>query len=139
FTMRSSGCKGQGYETAMEACEEVHAREAGPLAVRREQHVRLLRLHPPAPEGGRELGEGEVAVEPVLVPSEAFEADDADGPRAEPALAREARDDGGRRMALQPFEVERPAESHERPCAACPETEAGELRRREAAEVRGRR
>jgi hypothetical protein len=69
--------------------QQVHAGEAGPLAVRLEERVRLLGLDPASPELGGELHEAEVAREPALVAAEAFQADDADRPRPEPALSFE--------------------------------------------------
>ena len=94
-TTFSSGCKGQGYETPCVPRQEVHAREAGPLAVGREQLVGLVGLDPAPPQRGGELREAQVAVEAVLVAAEALEADDAERPGAEPALAGEPGDDRG--------------------------------------------
>jgi len=45
---------------------------------------------PTPPERGRELDQAEVADETPLGTSQAFEADNADGPRPESALALEA-------------------------------------------------
>src|SRR5206468_1897573 len=114
----------QGYETAPEPRQQVHAREPAPLAVGGEQDVGLLGLDPAAPEGRRELCQPEVAVEPVLVAPEALEADDAERPRPEAALAGQPGDDGVRRLLLQPLEVERPADTDERPGLAGAEPEA---------------
>ena len=57
----------------------------------REQLVGLLGLDPSAAERRGELHEAEVAGEPALVAAEALEADDADRPRPEAALALEPR------------------------------------------------
>ena len=87
----------QAYEPGAIARQEVHAREPGPLLVRREQRVRLLRLDPAAPQRGGELDEAEIAREPALVAAEPLEADDADRPRPEAALALQpSRDRVGR-------------------------------------------
>src|SRR5512142_1911368 len=115
----SGGCgMRQGYETSPEPCQEVHAREAAPLAVGGEQLVGLLGLDPASPQGGGELCEAAVAVEAVLVAPEPLGADDAERPRAEPALAHEARDHLVGRVRLQAFEVQAPAEADERARAA---------------------
>src|SRR4051812_33791714 len=79
----------QAYESGAITRQEVHTREPGPLAVRRQQHVGLLGLDVPTPQGGGELHEPEVARQPPLVAAEAFEADDADRPRSEAALAEQ--------------------------------------------------
>ena len=62
----------------------------GPLVVGLEQLSRLPALDPAAPHGGQELHEAEVGNEPPVVAAEALEEDDADRPRSETALAREA-------------------------------------------------
>ena len=62
----------------------------------------------------RQLDEAEVADEPVVVAAEPFEADDADRPRPEAALALEPRRDGGGRDVVQPLELDRAADPHER-------------------------
>ena len=49
----------------------------------------------------------------MVVASEALEADDADRPRPEAALAREATDDRLRRLVVEPLQVERAAEPDE--------------------------
>ena len=55
---------GQRDQAAREPRQQVHAREPGPLLVRREQRLRLLRLDPAAPERELELDEPEVAASP---------------------------------------------------------------------------
>src|SRR4051794_38026364 len=79
----------QAYESGAIARQQVDACEPGPFLVRGEQDVRLLRLDVPSPERRGELDEPEVAREPALIAAEPFEADDADRPRPEPALAQE--------------------------------------------------
>src|SRR6476659_2457376 len=129
----------QGYETALEPGKEVHAREAGPLLVRREQRVAFLGLHPAPPERGRELCHPEITREAVLVPPESLEADDADRPGAEAALAVEPQRDRRAGLSLQAFEVEGAAEPDERRRAAGAEPEARELRGGVARQILGRR
>src|SRR2546423_8851747 len=72
-----------------EAGEEVHARESRPLLVRLEELGRLGRLDPPPLESRDELDQAEVADEPALGPAESLQADDADRPWSDPALAQE--------------------------------------------------
>src|SRR5262249_11357319 len=91
----------QAYDPAGMARQQVHAREAGPLAVRGEERVGLLGLDVPAPERRGELHEAQVAREAALVPAEALEADDADRPRAQASLALEAAGGGLGRVRLQ--------------------------------------
>src|SRR6188768_2963411 len=79
----------QAYESGAIARQEIHTREPGPLAVRRQQHVGLLGLDTASPKCGGELHEPEVAREPALVAAEAFEADDADRPRPDAAFAEQ--------------------------------------------------
>src|SRR5579884_4412403 len=129
----------QDYESRVVARQQVDAREAGPFAVRREQLVGLLGLDAAPPELGAQLHQPEVACEPALVAAEALEADDADRPRAEPALAAEPLRDDVARHVLQLLELERAAEADERGAAACAEAEVAELRGREAREVGARR
>src|SRR5439155_11160837 len=92
----------QDYEPGAVARQQVDAREARPLLVGSEQLVRLLGLDPPAPERRRELDQAEVACEPVLVAAEALEADDADRPRAETALALQP---AGGRLGRKPLQL----------------------------------
>src|SRR5215212_8388403 len=125
----------QGYDACMMTCQEVHARQPGPLAVRLEQLVRLLGLHPPSSQRRQQLHEAEVACEPALEPAEALEADEPDGPRPEPALAPEPPRDDVRRQRLQRLEVERAAQADEGGAAAGAEPEVAELGGREAPEV----
>src|SRR5207244_10218191 len=94
----SLGCSrcGQRHETAAEAHEEVDAREAGPLLVRLEELGGLRALDPAAAaKRDDELDQAEIADEPALVAAEPFQADHADRPRPEAALAQEARLDRG--------------------------------------------
>src|SRR6185437_4835841 len=83
----------QRDQPAPEAHEQVDAREAGPLAVALQQRRRLLGLDPAPLERAEQLDQPEVADQAALAPAEAFEADDAHRPRAEPALAQKARCD----------------------------------------------
>src|SRR4051794_30394854 len=130
---------GQAYGARLIPRQEVDAREACPLSVRREQGVGLLRLDPAAPERARQLDEAEIPRQPALVAAEALETDDAGGPRAEPALALEPARDGLGGHPLQRLEVERAAEPHERRPAPGAEPEVAQPRRREPPEVgRGR-
>ena len=94
----------------------------------------------PAPERRGELRQTEVACEPVLVSAEPFDADDPDRPGPEPALTFEPCGDGGRRLLLQPLQIERAAEPDQARGATGAEPEPAELRGREAGQVgRGRR
>ena len=68
----------------------------------------------------------------MLVAAEPLEADDADRPRAEAALALQPRRDRVGRLRLQPLEVERAAEPDERRGAGARRARARELRGREA-------
>ena len=95
----------QAYESGVVSRQQVHAREPGPLAVGLEEGVRLLRLDAPPPERGGQLDEAEIAREPALVAAEPLEADDADRPGPEPALALEPPRDGVGRERLQRLEV----------------------------------
>src|SRR5256885_9504096 len=80
--------RGQRYQAAAEAGEEIHAREARPLSVWLEQLRRLPGLHgPPTAQSAHELDQPEIADEPVLVAAEPLEADDARRPGAETPLA----------------------------------------------------
>jgi hypothetical protein len=119
----------QPYEPGLVSRQEVDARQPGPLAVRREQLVRLLRLHPAPAERRHELHEPQVAREAALEPAEALEADHADRPRPEAPLALEPARRGVRRNAPQPLEVERTTQADERTCAPGAEAEGRELRR----------
>src|SRR5262249_25276079 len=80
-----------GHEPATQAREHVDARQPGPLAVRLQELRGLPRLDRATAERGEQLDQAEVALEPALVPAEALQADHADRPRAESALALEAR------------------------------------------------
>ena len=71
----------------------------------------------PAAQRPEELHEPEVADEPVVEAAEPLEADDADRPRPEPALAFEPRGDHRCRDAAQPLELERAAQPDERGAA----------------------
>src|SRR5262245_23954136 len=118
---------------------QVEAREAGPLAVRREELRRLVAFDPPAPESRHELDQGQVADETALVTAEPFEADDACRPRAEPALPL---DELGRlrgRQVVQALEVDRATDPDERGGAACVQAELSQPCRRESPERRARR
>src|SRR4051794_10880451 len=130
---------GQGYDARVMPRQQVHAREPGPLAVRLEQLVRLLGLDPSPAERRHQLGEPEVAREAALEPSEPLEADDADRPRAETALALEPPRDDIRRQGFKRLEVERAADADERRAAPRAEAEVAELRRREPGQVTVRR
>src|SRR3954447_18797427 len=92
-----------------------------------------------APERRCELDEPEVACEPALVAAEAFEADDAERPWPEPALAQQPRGDRIGRVPLERLEVERAREPDERRAAGGAEAEPFELRGREASKVGCRR
>ena len=106
----------QDYESLVVSRQQIDAREAGPLAVGLEQRVRFPRpLDAPPPESRGGLHSPRSPGEAALVPAEPFQRDDADRPRAEPALALEPPGDGGSRQALQCFEVERAAEPDEPP------------------------
>src|SRR5262249_62355927 len=70
----------QGYETALESRQEIHAGEAGPVAVPGEQLVGLVRLDPAAPERRRELDQAEIARQPDVVAAEPLDAHDPDPP-----------------------------------------------------------
>src|SRR5262245_61976010 len=130
----------QAYESGAIARQEVDARQPGPFLVRSEQRIGLLGLDPAPPERGGELDEPEVAREPALVAAEAVQADDADGPRPEAALAEQPGGDRLGRVRLQRLEVEAAAEADECRAAARAEAEPLELGGREAREVgRGRR
>ena len=76
---------------------------------------------------------------PALVAAEPFQADDADRPRAEAALALEPVGDRGGRQLLQALELQRAAEPGERRAAAGMQPEPAQLGGREAGEVGGRR
>src|SRR4051812_43643155 len=91
----------QAYEPGAICRQEIHACEAGPLPVRREQHVGLLGLDAASPQRGRELDEAEVARQAALVAAEPLEADHADRPRPEAALAEQPARDRVRRMAFE--------------------------------------
>ena len=87
----------------------------GPLAVRLEQLRRLPAFDLTAAQRAQKLDEPEVADEAVVVPAEPFEADDADRPRAEPALALEPlRDHRRRSMSCRRSSSTVPAEADER-------------------------
>ena len=73
---------GKGMRPRLKPVEQIDAREPGPFAVRREEHVGLLRLDPAAPERRGELRQAEIAREAELVAAEPFEADDARPTRA---------------------------------------------------------
>src|SRR4051812_30167671 len=106
-------CGAQGQQPARVAREQVHARDAGPLAVRLEQLGRLPALDLTAAQHAQELDESEVADEPVVHAAEPFEADDADRPRAEAALALEPLRDDSRRLTVQALELDRAAQADE--------------------------
>jgi hypothetical protein len=129
----------QPYEPGGVSRQEIHAREPGPLAVRDEQLVRLLRLDPAPAHRGHELHEAEVAREAALEAPETLEADHADRPRPEAALALEAPRRRIGRDAAQTLEVERSAEADE--CGRAPAAEAvrRELRGRQPSQVGPRR
>src|SRR2546423_3701492 len=70
--------RGQRYQAAAEAGEEIHAREARPLSVRLEQLRRLPRLHrSPTAQSAHQLDQPEIADEPLLVAADPLEADHA--------------------------------------------------------------
>jgi hypothetical protein len=116
----------QAYESGVVSRQQVDARESGPLAVGLEQHVALLGFQAPPGERGGELHEPEIARKAALATSEALDADDADRPRADPALAQQPCGDERRRLALQPFEVERAAQPDERRAASGAKPQARE-------------
>src|SRR5437764_7701995 len=117
--------------------EEVDPREPGPLAVGLEELCCLPRLDAAAPERGAQLHEPEVADEPALEPPQPLDADEADRPGPEPALALEAIGRGRCRQRAQPLEVEGAAEPDERRASPRAQPEPAELRRSEAREGRG--
>ena len=86
-----------GHEAACPARQQVHRCQPRPLAVRREQLLRLPTLHAPAAERAEQLHEPEVADEAVIPAAEPLQRDDAERPRAEPALAEQPRRDVRRR------------------------------------------
>src|SRR5581483_11687515 len=91
--------------------EQVDAREAGPVSVRREKLHRLLRLDvAAAPQARQELHQAEIADEPALGAPEPLEADHADRPGAEARLAAESRRGGCRRQVVQALQLERAAD-----------------------------
>src|SRR5438876_5686878 len=119
--------------------EEVDPREPGPLAVGLEQLGGLPRLDAAAPQRGAQLDEPEVADEPALEPPQPLDADEADRPGPEPALALEAIGRGRCRQRTQPLEVEGAAEPDERRASPRAQPEPAELRGSEAREGRGSR
>src|SRR6266542_898337 len=89
-------CRAQrahGQQPARKAGKQIGARESGPLAVRCEQLGGLPAVDRSPAERAQQLHEPEVADKSVVVPAEPFEADDADRPRAEAALAGAPRRD----------------------------------------------
>src|SRR5207248_1741461 len=94
--------------------QHVHAGQAGPLSVRREQLLGLPALDATAAHRRQEFDEAEVADQPEVVAAETLERDDAYRPWPEAALAAEPRRYGLRRKASQPLEVERRADADER-------------------------
>src|SRR4029077_4209243 len=69
--------------------------------------------------------------------AESLEADDAERPRAETALAQEAVGHRGGRLFLQPLELERAGQPRERGAATGVAPKLAKLRGRKAGEVRG--
>ena len=134
--LADSRALGQRDQSSREPGHQVDAREAGPLAVRLQQRSGLVALDPAALERDRELDQTEVADEPELSPPEAFEADDADRPRAEPALALEALGDHRRGELLEAFELDRAAYPRERRAAPRVQAERAQLGGRGARERR---
>src|SRR5215831_4340142 len=120
----------RGYVSGVERGEHVDARQPGPLAVRGEELVRLLRLGGAPAQCGDELDEAQVARESALETAEPLEADDPDRPRPEARFALEPPGDRVRRVALERFQVERPAEPDERPRTAGAQPEPRQLGRR---------
>src|SRR5215470_19371123 len=129
----------RGYVSGVERGEHVDARQPGPLAIRGEELVGLLRLGRAPAERGDELDEAQVAREPALETAESLEADDPDRPRPEARLALEPPRDRLGRMALERLQVERPAEPDERPRTAGAQPEPRQLGRCEASELPCRR
>jgi len=118
---------------------EVDTREAGPFAVGLEQARGLVWLDAPAFEVGLQLDEGEITDDATLPAAEPLEADDADRPRSDASFALEPPRHRVGRELTQAFELERPADPHERGGPACVETERAQPRGRERGEGRGRR
>ncbi len=73
----------------MIARQQVHAREARPLPVGREQAVALLGLEPASGELRGELDEPEIPQQASLGPAETLDADEPDQPGTDAALAPE--------------------------------------------------
>ena len=92
---RPHAARAAGIRPWEHAGEEVDARESRPLAVRLEQLGRLPPLDPAAAHRAQQLHEAEVALEAAVEAAESLEADDAERPRAETALAEEPVGDRG--------------------------------------------
>src|SRR5438132_1763892 len=118
---------GKRDQPAAEPGQQVDARQAGPLAVRRQQLCRLLRFDPTAAQGGAELDQTEIADGASLVAAESLERDDADRPRAESAFASKSCSGCLERDVPQPLEVERAAEPHQSCAAARVQAERAQL------------
>src|SRR5204863_616921 len=127
----------RGKQAARMAGEQIHARNPRPLTVRLEQLGRLPAFDRPAAQRAQQLDEAEVADEAVVVTAEAFEADDADRPRPEAALAPEPRCDDAAFDVVETFELDRAAEPDERGPAARVEPEGPQLRGSKSSEIRG--
>src|SRR4051794_9827638 len=121
---------GERQKPACVAGEHVHAREALPLPVGLEQLRGLPELDLAPAQLAQELDEAEIADEPVVVPAESLEADDADRPGPEAALPVEPGCDDRRRDLVQPLQLDRAAEADERGAAAGVQSGCAELRRR---------
>ena len=100
--------------------------------------MRVARLRAATAQRGTELDETEVAREADLRAAQTLEADDADRPRAQPALACQPVGDRVGRKCAQTLEIERSAEADERRRPARVEAELAQLGGREASERGGR-